>query len=119
MENRLTPDGDLLVTGREPGFYRLRYSTRPDFTAVDVDGSEGNFTKVNFAEFVAAVTGGSGNLEGSEANRKSSNEEIEARQRIWWPLLFVALLLLLTESLLAHRTRMVKMVGSSSLEFKL
>lgn len=114
MENRLTPDGDLLVTGREPGFYRLRYSTRPDFTAVDLDGSEGNFTKVNFAEFVAGVTGGSGNLEGSGANRKSSNEEIEARQRIWWPLLFVALLLLLTESLLAHRTRMVKMVGSSS-----
>jgi len=35
----LTPDGDLLVTGREPGFYRLRYSARPDFAAVNVDGA--------------------------------------------------------------------------------
>jgi hypothetical protein len=25
---RVTPDGDLLVTAREPGFYRLRYSSR-------------------------------------------------------------------------------------------
>ena len=42
---------------------------------------------------------------------KSSNEEIEDRQKVWWPLLFVALLLLITESLLAHRIKMAKMVG--------
>lgn len=110
-DNRLTPDGDLLVTAREPGFYRLRYRARPDFAAVDIDGAEGDFTKLDFAEFMVGVTGGSGNLEGREANRQSSNEEIEARQRVWWPLLFVALLLLVTESLLARRTKMVKMVG--------
>jgi hypothetical protein len=110
-ENRLTPDGELLVTGREPGFYRLRYSARPDFAAVNVDGAEGDFTKLDFAAFMTGVTGGSGNGEGREANRQSSNAEIEARQRVWWPLLFVALLLLLTESVLARRTKMVKMVG--------
>jgi hypothetical protein len=110
-ENRLTPDGDLLVTGREPGFYRLRYSARPDFAAVDIDGTEGDFTKLSFNEFIAGVTGGSGNAEGIEANRKASNEEIEARQRVWWPLLFIALLLFVTESLLAQRTKIVKMVG--------
>jgi von Willebrand factor type A domain/Aerotolerance regulator N-terminal len=110
-ENHLTPEGDLLITGREPGFYRLRYNARPDFAAVDLDGLEGDFTKINFREFVAGVTGGSGDLEGSEGNRKSSNEEIEASQRIWWPLLLVALLLLITESLLARRTRVVKMIG--------
>jgi von Willebrand factor type A domain/Aerotolerance regulator N-terminal/Beta-galactosidase trimerisation domain len=111
-ENRLTPDGDLLLTGREPGFYRLRYSTRPDFAAVDLDEAEGDFTKLDFAAFISSVTGGSGNAEGREANRQSSNEEIEARQKGWWPLLFVALLLLIIESLIARRIKMTKVVGA-------
>jgi hypothetical protein len=110
-EDRLTPDGDLLVTGREPGFYRLRYSAGPEFTAIDVDSAEGDFTKLDFAQFVAGVTGGGGVPQGFEAGRKQSNEEMEARQKIWWPLLLVALLLLVTESLLSHRTRVAKMVS--------
>jgi hypothetical protein len=111
-ENRTTPDGDLLITGREPGFYRLRYNAAPDFAAVDIDGVEGDFTKLNFGSFLAGVTGGAGNAETSEAARKLSNEEIEGRQKVWWPLLLLALILLLTESLLARRTKVVKMVGS-------
>jgi hypothetical protein len=109
-ENRLTPAGDLLVTGREPGFYRLRYSTRPDFAAVDIDGSEGDFSKLDFGQFIAGVTGGAGNAESSEAERKLSSEEIEGRQRVWWSLLLIALLLLLTESLISRRTKVVKMI---------
>src|SRR5215203_2989313 len=38
-ETRSTPDGDLLVSAREPGFYRLRYNTQPDFAAVNIDGT--------------------------------------------------------------------------------
>lgn len=110
-ESRLTPDGDLLVTGREPGFYRLRYNDRPAFAAVDTDGAEGDFTKLNFQEFMAGVTGGAGSGEGSDANRGLSGEEVEGRQRVWWLLLLIALLLLLLESFLARRTRMVKMIG--------
>ena len=110
-ENRLTPDGDLLVTGREPGFYRLRYNSRPDFAAVDVDGDEGDFSKLDFSHFIPGVTGGAGNAESTEADRRLSNEEVEGRQRVWWSLLLVALLLLLTESILARRTKVVKMVG--------
>jgi hypothetical protein len=110
-ESRLTPDGDLLVTAREPGFYRLRYNTAPDYAAVNSDGAEGDFTKLNFGEFVAGVTGGAGTAEGSQANRNFSNEEVEGRQRVWWPLLLIALLLLLAESFLARRTKMVKMIG--------
>ena len=110
-ETRSTSDGDLLVTGREPGFYRLRYASRPDFAAVNVDGAEGDFTKINFAEFVAGVTGGAGASEGGDASNKLSKEEIEGRQKIWWSLLLVALLLLVAESLLARRTKVVKMVG--------
>jgi hypothetical protein len=110
-ESRSTPDGDLLVTAREPGFYRLRYNSQPDFAAVNIDGAEGDFTKLNFGEFMAGVTGGAGSAEGADANRNLSSEEVEGRQRVWWALLLVALLLLLAESFLARRTKMVKMIG--------
>jgi len=110
-ENRLTPDGDLLVTAREPGFYRLRYNQRPGFAAVNIDGAEGDFTKLNFPEFVVGVTGGAGTAEGAAANNNLSREEVEGRQKVWWSLLLVALLLLLAESFLARRTKMVKMIG--------
>jgi uncharacterized membrane protein len=110
-ESRLTPDGDLLVTAQEPGFYRLRYNGQPGFAAVDTDGAEGDFTKLNFNEFVAGVTGGAGGAEGSNANSNLTNEEVESRQKVWWSLLLGALLLLLAEAVLARRTKMVKMIG--------
>ena len=110
-EGRNTPDGDLLVTARELGFYRLRYDGAPGFAAIDTDGAEGDFTKVNFAEFVAGVTGGTGTGEGGDASRNASGEEVEGRQKVWWSLLLLALLLLIAESVLARRTKMVKMVG--------
>ena len=110
-ENRLTPEGDLLITGRQPGFYRLRYSSRPDFAAVDLNATEGDFTKIDFGAFMNSVTGGSGKAASREASRNLSNEEIENRQKVWWPLLFLALLLLVSESLLAQRIKAAKMVG--------
>ena len=110
-EARATPDGELLVTAREPGFYRLRYSSQPDFAAVNVDGTEGDFSKVNFQEFIAGVTGGAGAAEGAGASENLSGAEVEGKQRVWWSLLLVALLLLLVESALARRTRVVKMIG--------
>jgi hypothetical protein len=110
-ESRNTPDGDLLVTAREPGFYRLRYSSQPDYAALNNDGEEGDFTKINFGEFMAGVTGGAGSAEGAAANRNLSDEQVEGRQRVWWSFLLVALLLLLAESFLARRTKMVKMIG--------
>ena len=110
-EGRSTPDGELLVTAREPGFYRLRYSSQPDFAAVDVDGAEGDFSKLNFQEFIAGVTGGAGGAEGAGASQNLSGEEVEGRQKVWWSLLLVALVLLLVESALARRTKVVKMIG--------
>ncbi|HJT68271.1 MAG TPA: BatA domain-containing protein [Pyrinomonadaceae bacterium] len=110
-EGRATPDGELLVTAREPGFYRLRYSSQPDFAAVNIDGAEGDFSKINFQEFVAGVTGGAGGAEGAAANQNLSGEEVEGRQKVWWSLLLVALVLLLVESALARRTKVVKMIG--------
>jgi hypothetical protein len=110
-DNRQTQEGDLLITGRQPGFYRLRYATRPGFAAVDLNAAEGDFTKLDFAAFINGVTGGTGKAEGREANRSFSNEEIENRQKVWWPLLFVALLLLISESVLSQRIKVAKMVG--------
>ncbi|HEY8410761.1 MAG TPA: BatA domain-containing protein [Pyrinomonadaceae bacterium] len=110
-EGRSTPDGELLVTAREPGFYRLRYSSQPDFAAVDVDGAEGDFSKLNFQEFIAGVTGGAGGAEGAGASQNLTGEEVEGRQKVWWSLLLIALVLLLVESLLARRTKVVKMIG--------
>ena len=110
-DNRLTADGDVLVTGRQPGFYRLRYAERPDFAAVDLNTAEGDFTKLDFGAFINGVTGGAGKAEGREATRNFSNEEIESRQKVWWPLLFLALLILLTESLLAQRIKVAKLVS--------
>jgi hypothetical protein len=78
---------------------------------VNVDGAEGDFTKLSFQEFVAGVTGGAGSAEGGAANSNLSNEEVEGRQKVWWSLLLIALVLLLAESLLARRTKMVKMIG--------
>jgi hypothetical protein len=110
-EVRSTPDGELLVTAREPGFYRLRYSSQPDFAAGDIDAAEGDFSKLNFQEFIAGVTGGAGGAEGAAANQKVSGEEVEGRQKVWWSLLLMALVLLLVESALARRTKVVKMIG--------
>jgi hypothetical protein len=110
-EGRATPDGELLITAREPGFYRLRYNSQPSFAAVDGDSAEGDFTKLNFQEFIAGVTGGAGGAEGEAASQNASGEEVEGRQKVWWSLLLVALLLLLTESALARRTKMAKIIG--------
>jgi hypothetical protein len=108
---RLTPEGDVLVTGRQPGFYRLRYAGGADFAAVDLNAAEGDFTKLDFPAFISSVTGGAGRAEGREASRNFSNEEIENRQKVWWPLLFLALLILIAESMVAQRIKMAKMVS--------
>lgn len=104
--------GETLLTGREPGFYRLRYAAGHQFAAVNIDGREGDFSKLNQDEFLAAFTGGDPEARRTGvAAERESGEEVEARQRVWWPLLVAALLMLAVESVLARRTKVVKMVG--------
>jgi hypothetical protein len=106
----LTPDGEMLLAGREPGFYRLRYAAGHEFAAVNVDGREGDFARLNTGEFINAFTGG-GPAAPAGADERASAEETEARQRVWWPLLVAALIFLSAESLLSRRKRVAKMVG--------
>jgi hypothetical protein len=87
-DNRLTSDGDVLVTGRQPGFYRLRYAARPDFAAVDLNTAAGDFTKLDFAVFISSVTGGAGKAEGREAARNFSNERSRIARRYGGPAVF-------------------------------
>jgi hypothetical protein len=103
-------DGRVLVTGREPGFYRLRYAAGHEFVAVNVDRREGDFTKLNAEEFLAAVTGG-GPATRPGAGASASDEEVEAGQRVWWPLLAAALLFFAAEALLARRRKVAKVIG--------
>ena len=111
-ERHQTAAGDLLVNARENGFYRLRYATATDFAAVDLDGKESDLTKLNVDEFVAAVTGADPKADTvAAAQGKLTNEEREAKQRVWWPLLIAALLLFVTEAVLARRTKMARVIG--------
>jgi hypothetical protein len=108
-----TQAGDLLVTGREPGFYRLRYGAGHDFVAVNVDAREGDFTKLDPQAFLAAVTDPNPSvLADAETDEAAGGAEIEARQRVWWPLLLAALLLFTAEAWMARRIRVAKVVGN-------
>jgi hypothetical protein len=98
------------LAGREPGFYRLRYAAGHEFAAVNVDGREGDFARLNTGEFLAAFTGG-GPAAPAGAGARASAEEVEARQRVWWPLLVAAIIFLAAESLLSRRMKVAKMIG--------
>jgi len=111
-ERTQTAGGDLIVQAREPGFYRLRYPDRSDFAAVDLDGKESDLSKLKLDEFVAAVTGADPKaVLAAGANARLTNEEIEARQRVWWSLLIAALALFVAEAVLARRTKMARVIG--------
>lgn len=112
-ERTQTATGDLIVNATEPGFYKLRYPDRSDFTAVNVDGKESDLAKLNVEEFVASVTGADTQTpQAANADApKENKEEIESRQRVWWALLIASLLLFVTEAILARRMKMAKVIG--------
>jgi len=111
-ERTQTPTGELIINAREPGFYRLRYPDRSEFAAVDLDGKESDLAKLNVDEFVNAVTGADPKAAQAAASSvKLTKEETEARQRVWWLLLLVALALFVAEAVIARRTKMAKVIG--------
>src|SRR5262245_18357483 len=96
----------------EPGFYRLRYAGSSDFAAVNLDGKESDLTRLDVQAFVAATTGADSKAgDDAAAKERLSKEEIESRQGVWRLLLFVALLLFITEAVLARRTKMARVIN--------
>lgn len=90
----------------EQGFYEIRGSGRDAgpviVAASNVSLTESDLTRMDPKELVAAVTGGdpSGSTPGGDV---LPDEAQELAQRVWWYLLFAGILLLIAESVLAHR----------------
>jgi hypothetical protein len=107
-----TQTGQVSVSADEIGFYRLRYRDRAEYLAVNLDTKESDLSKLSVEEFLAGVLP----EPGDQSNRASSYtgltpEEIESRQRLWLPLLILALALFVAEALLARRIRLARLVG--------
>jgi Aerotolerance regulator N-terminal/von Willebrand factor type A domain len=111
-DRKQTNTGELIVAAREPGFYRLRYTGNSDFAAVNLMSKESDLTRLDVNEFVTSMTGADPNtVAGKAAQEKLSNEEIESRQRVWWMLLILALLLFIAEGVLARRMKTARVIN--------
>jgi hypothetical protein len=67
--------------------------------------------KLDLEEFTRSITQGR-DAKGSESFAPGlAAEDIEARQRLWLPLLILSLALFVGEALLARRIRIAKLIG--------
>jgi hypothetical protein len=106
-----TANGELAINASEIGFYRLRYRDHTENSAVNIDARESNFTKLNLEEFVSSISPKADEQLPPTSQERQTAEELEGKQRIWLPLIILALLLFVTESILARRIRVAKLVG--------
>ena len=109
---RQNPTGELAFDAAEVGYYKFRYRSRNEFAAVNLDAKESDFAKLNVNDFVASLTRepDDHNVAPVQSPRMTA-EEIEARQRLWLPLLLISLALFIGEAALARRIRLAKLVG--------
>jgi Aerotolerance regulator N-terminal/von Willebrand factor type A domain len=109
---RQNPTGELAFDATEVGYYKFRYRDRNEFAAVNLDAKESDFAKLNVNDFVASLTRepDDRNVAPVQSPRMTA-EEIEARQRLWLPLLLISLALFVGEAALARRIRIAKLVG--------
>ncbi|MFY9555719.1 MAG: BatA domain-containing protein [Blastocatellia bacterium] len=108
---RKNASGEQFVDASEIGFYRLRYRDRDEYVAVNLDTRESDLTRLNVDEFIASISPapGDANAKPGQSSRLTA-EEKEARQRLWLPLLLTALLLFVTEAVVARRIRIPKLI---------
>jgi hypothetical protein len=90
----------------EQGFYEIRSAGREAGTVIvaasNVNLAESNLDRMDPKELVAAVTG-NGTTGSTGAQDVLPDEAQELAQRVWWYLLFAGILLLIAETVLAHR----------------
>jgi hypothetical protein len=112
----LTPSGErVALDGEGPdvlelaeqGFYEVRGQGRdaapPMTVASNVDLGESDLTPMDPQELVAGATGRAGGAAAAGANATPTDQEQERTQRVWWFLLFAALVVLGLETLVGHR----------------
>ena len=96
----------------EQGFYEVREQGRASalvaVAAANVELGESDRTAVDPAEIVAAVAGGGPGGSTITDPLAIPDEAQERAQRLWWYLLFAGILLLMGESLLAHKLSRAK-----------
>jgi hypothetical protein len=110
VDEQRTQAGELSVGASEIGFYRLRYRDRTEHVAVNLDGKESDLSKLNIEDFVAAVSPDLGtNNQPVVPQERLSPKDIEARQRVWLPLLIASLGLFLIEAVMARRIRIARL----------
>ena len=95
----------------EQGFYEIRGSGRdagPTIVAAsNVNLAESNLDRMDPNELVASVTG-NGPAGSSGGQDVLPDEAQELAQRVWWYLLFAGILLLILETVIAHRYSRVR-----------
>jgi hypothetical protein len=108
---RKNATGEMAVDASEIGFYKFRYRDRTEQAAVNLDTKESDLAQLDVGEFVASITPGQADNQAQPASPpRMTGEEIEAKQRLWLPLLVMALLLFVSEALLARRIRIAKLM---------
>jgi aerotolerance regulator-like protein/VWA domain-containing protein len=104
--------GEQSLDASEIGFYRLRYRDRDEFVAVNLDTKESDLTKLSVDEFVASISPAPGDSNAQLAQSSGlTAEEKEAAQRLWLPLLLMALVLFVAEAVIARRVRVPKLIS--------
>lgn len=111
-EKTQSSTGDLIVNPHETGFYRIR-TAKNDFRAVNTPPEESDLKKLDVAQFVTELTGGAAAdaARNSSAQRTATSEEIESGQRIWWLLLLGALVVFISEAVIARRMKTARMIN--------
>ncbi|MGA9770880.1 MAG: BatA domain-containing protein [Blastocatellia bacterium] len=109
---RKNATGELTLSANEIGFYKFRYRDRTEQSAVNLELKESDFAKLDVNEFVTSITPGVDDVNAKPVSSPHQTaEEIEAKQRLWLPLLVLALLFFVAEAVLARRIRIAKLVG--------
>jgi hypothetical protein len=111
LEGRTSSTGEVTVEATETGFYRLRYRDRDEYSAVNLDTKESDLKKLDFEAFTRSVTTDQAEEDAPSHATGLAAEDIEARQRLWLPLLILALALFVMEAVLARRIRLAKLIS--------
>jgi hypothetical protein len=102
--------GEPAVHATEIGFYRLKYRDRNNYVAVNLDTRESDLTRLRIEDLVASFSQRDSQTNVPSQGTVPTPEQIEARQRVWLPLLLLALALFIVEATLARRIRIPRLV---------